>query len=401
MLLTLFVPTRNRAPFLESLFTSLVDQQDQWTCEYEILVSDNASEDETEKVCASFADRLPVRYERHEEAIPLERDFAYCLQRAQGKYALYCADDDDLDLGVLDRSLRAMEESPNTVALYAPHVLYDRVGKRALGRIGQVGKTAIVAKRKFFALLGSFLNSGLTPEMPILRTREAALLAEPQSDNANTYFTLPGKLLVHGNIIFSPEPFYYYTTRDDRSDDRGVVLGEVWGMTPGAWDQKKGGLEYLFALARESGEVNDEQVRQIRQALDSFVLRKLVNAIRLRIKNRKSYVETYYLAQRAVSLDPKVELPEKLQRIRSRAALDSLAEGERYACQPEQILLSDDVPDNVREYLEARGQLPVVDTESADPSKRTLAFSHGRDPDFGKIEPALHLTEQEVLLRFP
>jgi len=62
----------------------------------EILVSDNCSTDDTERVVRSFGDPR-VRYVRHPENIGANNNFNYCIKEARGVYFLLFHDDDMID----------------------------------------------------------------------------------------------------------------------------------------------------------------------------------------------------------------------------------------------------------------------------------------------------------------
>jgi len=57
--LSLIIPTRNRADFLEECLRHLMGQIDQ---KDEVLVVDNGSQDDTHQVVLSFQDKMPVKY---------------------------------------------------------------------------------------------------------------------------------------------------------------------------------------------------------------------------------------------------------------------------------------------------------------------------------------------------
>ena len=101
-LLTVAIPTWNRASFiklnLEQLSLQLVGIE-QFV---EILVSDNCSTDETREVVASFIHRnIPIKYLRNEENLGSDHNIAQCFNEATGQYVLILGDDDFLIDGAL------------------------------------------------------------------------------------------------------------------------------------------------------------------------------------------------------------------------------------------------------------------------------------------------------------
>jgi len=87
--LTIAIPTYNRARFLRETLEHLVPQLDDRT---ECLVLDNASSDSTTELIATFGDR--VKHIRHSENIGSDRNMISCIERASGRYVWILCDDD-------------------------------------------------------------------------------------------------------------------------------------------------------------------------------------------------------------------------------------------------------------------------------------------------------------------
>jgi glycosyltransferase involved in cell wall biosynthesis len=117
-LLTVAIPTFNRAPFLETCLANLVPQAAGHGDAVEILVLDNASTDQTAEVVERYAARCPVlRAMRHPENLGSDRNIAACFQRARGRYVLVLGDDDVLLPGALARVLPLLDAGHGVVFL--------------------------------------------------------------------------------------------------------------------------------------------------------------------------------------------------------------------------------------------------------------------------------------------
>jgi abequosyltransferase len=109
-LLTIAIPTYNRAPFLKELLIALEDQAIEHP-EVEILVSDNASVDETAEIVANFiAKGMGIQYHRHSANVGADANFLRCLNVAQGKYLWICGDDDIILRGTLDKVVGHLQD---------------------------------------------------------------------------------------------------------------------------------------------------------------------------------------------------------------------------------------------------------------------------------------------------
>jgi abequosyltransferase len=93
-LLTIAIPTYNRAKYLRKLLTSLFDQLISEP-RVELIISDNASPDETPDVVNEFMQRgLRIRSIRNEKNIGPDANFLQCFEQAKGKYVWIIGDDD-------------------------------------------------------------------------------------------------------------------------------------------------------------------------------------------------------------------------------------------------------------------------------------------------------------------
>lgn len=98
---TIIIPTRNRAHFLEQSLTSALAQT--WQ-NIEVLVLDNASDDETPRVLTQFSDSR-LRVVRHPELIVMQENWGFGLREARGEFVIFLGDDDLLHLNAAESRL--------------------------------------------------------------------------------------------------------------------------------------------------------------------------------------------------------------------------------------------------------------------------------------------------------
>jgi abequosyltransferase len=109
-LVTIAIPTWNRATFLQLTLLQLESQLADLVCDFEILISDNASSDSTVEIVNDFLSRnLPIRYLRNQENIGSDHNIAQCFNQASGRYVLILGDDDLLVDGCLKRLEQLLE----------------------------------------------------------------------------------------------------------------------------------------------------------------------------------------------------------------------------------------------------------------------------------------------------
>lgn len=94
-LLTIAIPTYNRAKYLEELLNSIYIQIEPYKDKIELIVSDNASVDNTETIVKNYISKgLDILYIKNNENIGPDMNFIQCFKIAKGNYFHLCGDDD-------------------------------------------------------------------------------------------------------------------------------------------------------------------------------------------------------------------------------------------------------------------------------------------------------------------
>jgi Glycosyl transferase family 2 len=108
--LTVLLPTHNRARSLARAVDSVLAQTRE---DFQLLISDNASEDDTAQVCRRYAERDGrVRYACQATNLGPIGNFNWLLAQASSEFVLMLADDDWLDADYLERCLAIIEADP-------------------------------------------------------------------------------------------------------------------------------------------------------------------------------------------------------------------------------------------------------------------------------------------------
>ena len=93
-LISVIVPTRNRAEWLREALQSLVAQTTHGRFDFEIVVIDNDSTDDTEQVLAQFAAQSPIPIRSYRQPVPGDAPTRNCgLQMARGQWLAFFDDD--------------------------------------------------------------------------------------------------------------------------------------------------------------------------------------------------------------------------------------------------------------------------------------------------------------------
>ncbi|KAF0196337.1 MAG: abequosyltransferase [Bacillota bacterium] len=104
--LSICIPTYNRSSFLTFAVNTIGPQL---TDGVEIVISDNASSDDTQAVVGELMQRWPaIRYVRQDQNVGLDRNLLYLVEQARGEYCWFVSDDDGFCEGAISTMLGAL-----------------------------------------------------------------------------------------------------------------------------------------------------------------------------------------------------------------------------------------------------------------------------------------------------
>ena len=178
-LLTIAIPTYNRAELLDLALSVLVPQAGLHP-DVEVLVSDNCSPDDTPAVVGRYLGQARLRYRRHEVNIGSDANFLSCFDDAAGKYFWLCGDDDVIVAGALDR-LMARLHTDEFDLIYATSYGFKRdyLGEaqgdplnRTFHVVRSTREFVITANAMFTFISGMIINRDRLNEIPHESPRE-------------------------------------------------------------------------------------------------------------------------------------------------------------------------------------------------------------------------------------
>lgn len=115
-LVSIGVPVFNGARFIGRALYSLLTQTYR---NIDLIISDNASTDETAQICAHYARRdSRVRYIRQEHNIGAARNWNYVAKQARGRYFKWASANDWCDSRLIARCVAVLDAKPDVVLCY-------------------------------------------------------------------------------------------------------------------------------------------------------------------------------------------------------------------------------------------------------------------------------------------
>lgn len=153
-LVSVCIPTYNRAKKLERAVYALVGGSYK---NLEIIISDNASSDETQSVCSALSTSdSRVKYFRHAENQGPTKNFEFARDQAAGKYFLWHGDDDYLDHDYIRTCVDELEREPSLMLASGLAAYHN--GDNALTHYGNViqsdSNSALFRVLKYLWLVG-------------------------------------------------------------------------------------------------------------------------------------------------------------------------------------------------------------------------------------------------------
>ena len=198
------LPVYNGGPYLADTLTSLTTQD---LDELEIVISDNASTDDTEAICRDAATRDPrIRYHRMEENRGAARNYNRVFEMSRGSFFTWSAHDDWVAPTFASRCLRGFQEADPATVLVYPHAEFVDDQGHLLGPDTDVMATrrrSIAGRLRDALWHVNMANAvfGLTRSSALRRTRLIGPF--PASD-----YVLLAELAMLGPIVEVPEMLF-------------------------------------------------------------------------------------------------------------------------------------------------------------------------------------------------
>ena len=206
------LPVYNGENFLAEAVESVINQS---FTDWEMIISDNASTDGTEKLCRTYAAQdSRIRYFRHPENLGAAPNFNYTVAEANGEFFQWLAHDDYLAAEWLEHCVTELDADPEVQLVYGQELgVNDNdeiIGKRPYLQ----PNARATARERMYAILS---NDRGSPAVFGLMRREVL----GRTDLIGSYDASDQVLLVdmamQGKIIELPGWMYYHREHDQRS----------------------------------------------------------------------------------------------------------------------------------------------------------------------------------------
>src|SRR5688572_12302291 len=106
---SVLIPTYNYAHFLDETIQSVLDQT---FTNFELVIVDNCSTDNTDEVVQKYLTDTRISFYRNETNIGLVGNWNKCLDYARGEYIKYLCADDKFRPELLEKFVAVMDQNP-------------------------------------------------------------------------------------------------------------------------------------------------------------------------------------------------------------------------------------------------------------------------------------------------
>lgn len=118
------IPNYNYGRFIGSTIQSVLDQTYQ---DFELIVLDNSSTDDSESVVRGFSDAR-IKFYKNERNIGFVKNLNRCLSLASGQYISILHGDDTYLPQAVEKRVNCLDSNPSVGLVYSPHKIMDDSG---------------------------------------------------------------------------------------------------------------------------------------------------------------------------------------------------------------------------------------------------------------------------------
>jgi glycosyltransferase involved in cell wall biosynthesis len=217
------MPVFNGEHYLPRSLKSLLNQT---YGNFELIISDNASTDQTEEICNEIAKRdRRVRYIRNPVNIGSIPNFKLSLERAEGQYFMWAACDDFWEPSFVEKMVKMLDEHPSCIMAFSGfnHVDINGAVFRTYPNIYNIEETQKKEGSKSATLdslpkyLYQNIRDGKTNLFYAMMRRKEVLTINPLGKWGGFGWgfdlLVPAEILKYGNVCIAREHLWLKTER--------------------------------------------------------------------------------------------------------------------------------------------------------------------------------------------
>ena len=224
--LTIGLPVYNGENYLAESLDALLSQS---YTDFELVISDNASTDGTEKICRDYASQdSRIRYVRQPHNIGAAPNHNFLVDEARGELFKWAAHDDLFAPDLLARCIETLDANPDAVLAHAYMAIVDEAGKTIEEYDYRLATDSPSAPERFHSLL---VTDGGDDFYGVIRT-DVLRRMTPHDSYHNAGRTFIAELSLYGRFLQVPEVMFFRREHPGRGDRLGSIAAVCGNLDP-------------------------------------------------------------------------------------------------------------------------------------------------------------------------
>jgi len=204
-LVSVGMPVYNGEQYIKQALDSLLAQDYD---NFELIISDNDSEDKTQQICLEYiAKDKRIKYYRQQDNLGAITNFNWVFEKSAGKYFMWAAHDDIWAPTYISKCVDMLEKETNAVLCCTYIKLIDRDGYELAAVDNNFEALSLDSRRRLQSLMRA---SGWCTTIYGLIRREALLKTRLCQKIWGTDWCLLFELCLLGTFVRVHEPLFYY-----------------------------------------------------------------------------------------------------------------------------------------------------------------------------------------------
>ncbi len=222
---TIGLPVYNGQNYLAEALDSILAQT---YTDFELIISDNASTDETGAICRRYAERdKRIRYIVQEENVGAAANYNYVFEMGRGKYFKWAAHDDLLAPTYLERCVEALDRDPGVVLAYARAKAIDSEGEIVKTYPNKQYFDSPIPRRRFYEFVIDF-----SPVVAVFGLMRREVLGQTRliGKYSGSDRPLLSEMSLLGKFFEIPEYLFFYRFHEEQSwgGNKSAQAQQAW-----------------------------------------------------------------------------------------------------------------------------------------------------------------------------
>lgn len=241
------LPVYNGEDYLAESLSSILDQT---YTDFELIICDNASTDETESICRSFASEdSRIRYYRNDENLGAAKNYNRTLRLAQGDYFRWACHDDKLEPRCLEACVEVLDQHPEVALAYPQTQLIDGEGEKMEdpGWLRNLHLVSMPPSERFARYFDAYVWGGFGGQLFGLMRTETLRSTMRHGDFPSADLILIGELTLWGEVYEIDEKLNVRRVHEDNSIySNDQEIDQIWEWFDPEQEERAKWLEWRW-----------------------------------------------------------------------------------------------------------------------------------------------------------